>query len=104
MNFKLRKEITANGEQVSELELREPNSQDLILLGIPMSFSPEGGTEIKMAAVAKYVSRLASIPPSSVLEISPMDLMDLALEIVGFFSEPESIEPSLPVSSAKTES
>ena len=96
MKFPLRKPIQANGEQVNELELREPTAQDLILIGMPMAFSADGGSEIKMSSIAKYVSRLAGIPPTSVLEIAPSDLMDLAIEIVGFFSEPESIEQSFP--------
>ena len=90
MTFKLKKEITANGEQVSELELREPVAKDLIEIGMPLGFNADGSSEIKMQVVAKYISRLAGIPPSAVLEITPTDLMGLALEVVDFFNEPES--------------
>jgi hypothetical protein len=90
MKFKLSKPIAANGEQVSELEMREPKGGDFIDLGMPMSFSADGSTELKMKTIAQYVSRLAGIPPSSVAEIHPKDLMLLAIEVAAFFGEPES--------------
>lgn len=96
MKFPLSKPIQANGGEVSVLELREPEGKDLIEIGMPMSFTAEGQTDIKMQVIAKYISRLASIPPNSVISISRQDLMSLALEIVGFFGEPGSTSEPVP--------
>jgi len=96
MKFPLSKPIKANGEEVSVLELREPEGKDLIEIGMPMSFDAEGQTELKMKVIAKYISRLASIPPTSVYAISPQDLLEIAMEIVGFFGEPGSTSEPVP--------
>lgn len=91
---KLSKPITANGEEVSELQFRDPTGEDVINYGLPMMFNEDGMTDIKMNVVAKYVQKLASIPLSSVRQIAPSDMAVLAVTVAGFFGEPEPASPS----------
>jgi hypothetical protein len=85
--IKLKKPIDAHGEQVSELELRDITGGDVIDLGQPMNVNADESFNFRMDVVARYVSRLAAIPMSSVREMSPGDLTNCAAEIAGFFGE-----------------
>ena len=89
--FPLSKSINAHGESLSVLNLREPTGAEIIELGMPIVVTAEGSIDFKMKVVARYISRLATIPPNSVEQISPQDLMQLASEISAFFGGPESV-------------
>jgi len=90
ITVKLSKAITVAGEQVSELELREPTVDDVSDLGYPfLLLQSDNGTAVDMRpkTVLKYVSRLAAVPPSSLKKLTLADLSTLQTEIMGFFGE-----------------
>lgn len=97
MKFALSKPITAHGEEVAELEISEPTARDVRELGYPFMAMPgaDGQADFKLFpdVGAKYISRLAKIPMSSVDQMSPGDLMVLHTEICGFFevTEPQTL-------------
>lgn len=89
--FVLSRAIKAHGQEVTELELREPTGDDVIEIGFPYYIlMPEGqssGIEIKPRAVYSYISRLAGIPQSSAKQIALSDFAQLQGVVVGFFGE-----------------
>ncbi|WP_413594711.1 phage tail assembly protein [Citrobacter youngae] len=83
--IKLIKPVLAHGEEIHVLEMREPTGKDVRELGFPYTASADAGVKMDAGVIAKYISRLASIPPSSVDEIQPSDLNIISWDIVGFF-------------------
>lgn len=87
----LSKPIKAHGQDVSALTLREVTTKDLIELGNPFTIvlgdGSEGSSRIQIsnAVVAKYISRLAVIPPSSVEQLAPSDFSGIQSVVLGFF-------------------
>ncbi|EFE22137.1 sigma factor domain family protein, partial [Edwardsiella tarda ATCC 23685] len=45
----------------------------------------DAGVKMDSGIIAKYISRLAGIPPSSVDEMQPADLNTISWDILGFF-------------------
>jgi hypothetical protein len=89
MIFKLTKPITAHGAEIAELELREPTGQEIIDIGFPylivIGDDDEQSMRIQVKTVAKYISKLSGIPPSSVGNLSPNDISRLAGVVLSFF-------------------
>lgn len=87
--IKLSQPIKAHGEEVSELELSEPTTKDVMELGYPYLVVPsdtdETGIELRPKVAGRYISRLAKIPMSSVEQLAIADLQLLQGEIMGFF-------------------
>jgi hypothetical protein len=87
----LSKPITAHGESVSELELREPTTKDVIELGLPtlivIGDAGDSGVEIRTKVVARYISRLAAIPMGSVEALALSDHATLTGVVLGFFGQ-----------------
>ncbi|HAT1584057.1 TPA: phage tail assembly protein [Citrobacter farmeri] len=83
--IKLSKPIRAHGEDVHVLELREPTGKDVRELGFPYTTTGDAGVKLDAGTVAKYVSRLADIPLSSVDSMTPSDLNAISWEVAGFF-------------------
>lgn len=94
----LAKEITAHGEKVKELVLREPEGDDLMEIGYPyivvQSDTGGQGVELRPKVVARYVSKLAKIPMSSVKQIGLADLQKLQGVVMGFFGQEEAATTS----------
>lgn len=90
----LSKPINAHGESVIELELREPGGEDLMDIGYPyivvQSDTGGQGVELRPKVVARYVSKLAQIPMSSVKQIGLADLQKLQGVVMGFFGQEEA--------------
>lgn len=83
--IKLSKSVRAHGDELHVLELREPTGKDVRELGFPYTASGDAGVKMDAGVIAKYVSRLAGVPSSSVDEMQPSDLNTISWEIVGFF-------------------
>ena len=94
ITFPLSKPIKAHGEVVETLELTEPGTKDLRELGYPFSATPgaNGDADLKLFPEigARYISRLAKIPMSSVDQMSPGDFLLLHTELCGFFTPGEA--------------
>lgn len=94
--FALSKPITAHGEEVRELTLAEPTTKDVRELGYPFTALPDANGEIKITLypeiAARYITRLARVPMSSVDQLAIGDLFGLHMVIVGFFGQgPDSV-------------
>lgn len=84
--------IKAHGDDVAELTLRAPTTEDIIELGLPtlIIVGADGqstGVEIRQAVVARYVSRLAAIPLGNVKSLAPKDWSLCTAAVMGFFGE-----------------
>jgi Phage tail assembly chaperone proteins, E, or 41 or 14 len=84
------KPITAHGAEVNEIQLCEPETQDVMELGFPTMgvFAADGenaGIEIRAKVVGQYIMRLGKIPMSSVKALHISDFMKCQNEIIGFF-------------------
>lgn len=103
--YKLSKPVTAHGELVSELTLREPVTKDVIELGMPtlIVLGDTGtGVEVRTKVVAKYISRLAAVPMGTVESLSLGDHANLTGVVMGFFGQSDGEEPSTPPARSET--
>lgn len=85
VKIKLAKPIQAHGEEKFELEFRAPVGKDIRDNGFPFNMDAQEGLHFDAKAVAKYIERLAGIPPSSVDAMSPVDFQACLGVIMGFF-------------------
>jgi hypothetical protein len=89
ISFPLSKPIKAHGKEIETLELAEPGTKDVRELGYPFSATPgaNGDADLKLfpEVGARYISRLAKIPMSSVDQMEPGDFLMLHTELCGFF-------------------
>ena len=87
--LKLKTPINAHGEVVDSLTFRDPTGADLVACGVPFTISMNGGgagrIEPDMKAMATWISKLASIPPSSVATLSFVDMAAASAKVSGFF-------------------
>lgn len=88
----LKQSVTAHGETVTAITLREPKGKDAVSCGYPMRLG-EGGAEPIAASIAKYISRLGEVPPSTVDQLGMEDFNALMAVVLGFFGESGSPEP-----------
>ncbi|MFM0495592.1 phage tail assembly protein [Paraburkholderia caledonica] len=86
----LSKPITAHGEEVTQLDLREPTAEDVMEIGFPYLVvqSDDGqGVELRPKVAGRYISRLAKVPMSSVKQLTVGDLSKFQGLIMGFFGQ-----------------
>ncbi|MDD2794361.1 phage tail assembly protein [Acidocella sp.] len=88
--MKLSKPIEAHGQTVTELTFREPNGGDLARNGFIYKVESTGNKVIDTRAIAGMISDMASIPPSSVAQMSVIDFSRAMGEVVGFFTDAET--------------
>lgn len=92
----LSKPVTAHGEEVQELTLRPlDGSKEILEFGLPMLniISSDGeslGIEIRTKVVARYISKLAAVPMSTVQTLQPQDFNRCAAVVQGFFNGGDS--------------
>lgn len=91
--FALSSTISAHGDDVNSLVLRTPTGKDVRELGFPYKMMSDG-LVILSGVTAVYISRLASIPMSSVDQLSAPDMNDLGTVIAGFFQNSETTPKS----------
>lgn len=84
--FTLSQPIQHGSEQIFELTLREPAAKDVNDLGLPFKLDASLLSEPVPAVCAKYISRLAGIPPSVVEKIALSDYTMLLYRVVAFFT------------------
>lgn len=99
--IKLKKLVTAHGEQIDEIELREPTSEDVMELGYPyLVYSGDAGAgfELRPKVVANYVVRLGKVPLPTVKALAIADLQACQAVVLGFFGQ-SADEAQTPTSS-----
>jgi hypothetical protein len=103
MKLTLSKPIKVQGKEVSELELREPTGDDLITCGVPMKTEITAAKtqlqHVDTAAVAAYISALGNIPPSSVKQMAPRDILKAVEFITSFLGDETPEKPSIDTTS-----
>ena len=86
----LRKPIQANGEEVLELNFREPTGGDIERAGNPVVLDIFSGENPKITFDEKkmtaMMSSLAAVPPSSIRQLHPKDWNSIAWQLVHFFT------------------
>lgn len=92
ITIQLKRPVTAHGEQVSEITLREPVTKEVIEIGQPMLIvvgedGKSTGIEIRQRVVARWVSKLAGIPMSSVEALGLGDYSRCTAVVMGFFGD-----------------
>ncbi|MFS8051582.1 phage tail assembly protein [Rhizobium sp. BR 317] len=88
LDFPFDYEIEAHGEKVKKLVLREPQGADVIAVGNPVQFDPISDPPrvlVDDKRMATMISRLAAVPPSTVAQLKPKDLISLGWQLTGFF-------------------
>lgn len=99
VTVQLRQPIEAHGDQVTELEFREPKPSDIAASGFPMAVSGDGALP-QPAAINALISRLAKIPPSSVDQLLMSDWSDCMGAVMSFFGGSPSSDSSTEHSSS----
>lgn len=88
---KLNKPVTAYDEQITELTLREPTTEDIIEMGLPtlivITDDDKPAVEIRQKVIAKYISKLGSVPLSTVKSLAPSDYSNCSGVVMGFFGQ-----------------
>ena len=84
----LRKKVIANGEDVDELNFREPTGGDIERIGCPIILSifemqpkpiPDG------AIMTMMMAHLAGVPPSTIRQLHPVDWQNGMMMLFHFF-------------------
>ncbi|CAM5771998.1 hypothetical protein LMIY3S_03696 [Labrys miyagiensis] len=86
--FPLSKPVMAHGDMVKQLVFREPTGADIIAVGNPVQFDPLSSPpriQIDDARMAAMLSRLATVPSSTIAAMSPKDLINAGWLLTNFF-------------------
>lgn len=87
--IELKKPIKAHGEDVTTLICRPPTASDIISIGNPVKygFTSDGRPDITYddSRMARMISVLAGIPPSSVAQIAPREFIAVEWALRDFF-------------------
>ena len=86
MKIKLIKPITAHDQEITEIELREPTTGDVMECGYPLTIG-DGVATPNADVIGKIIARLSGIPPSSVKQLSVPDFQVCVGVVLGFFGE-----------------
>jgi hypothetical protein len=97
MEYPLSKPIEAHDEKISVLTFEKPDGTDVLNFGVPLvarrDMADPTNTMVEegfdQRAMFKYIAKLAKIPPSSVKQIEPCDLVEIMGIIASFFTKPE---------------
>lgn len=97
IEIKLKKAIKAHGEQVSVLTLREPTGDEVRRVGaLPYDVRGDDGSMVPQARVAlKYAAICAGVPPSSLDQLSSVDVIVVVNAVFGMFTGGEKSDVSL---------
>jgi len=87
----LGKPVTAHGEEIGEITLREPTTADVMEIGLPTLLIPGSdgesvGVEVRTKVIGQYISRLGAIPLASVKALSLADFTRCQGVVMGFFN------------------
>lgn len=86
----LKKPITAHGETIHVLELREPTYEEIESYGIPFSYTASGEMNLNTTSALKYIPVLAGIPRSSAKQMTPGDIFLVGMAVMSFFTGSEN--------------
>jgi len=84
----LRKKVIANGEEVDELNFREPTGGDIERIGCPIVlsvFESQPKPVYDGALMTAMMAHLATVPPSTIRQLDPRDWQNGAMMLFHFF-------------------
>jgi len=84
----LRKKVVANGEEVDELNFREPTGGDIERIGCPIVlsvFETQPKPIYDGAIMTLMMAHLATVPPSTIRQLDPRDWQNGAMMLFHFF-------------------
>lgn len=86
MTHKLKKPVTAFGEPVTEVILREPTAGDIMDIGMPFGIPVDDQPPaVNTRVIGAYISRLGDLPDAAVRELAPSDFVALLGGVMRFF-------------------
>ncbi|CNF16066.1 Uncharacterised protein [Yersinia rohdei] len=85
MKLVLTAPISAHGEEITEIEMRDPTGKDVREIGYPYQLNPDESVKLLSAVVCKYITRLGNVPPNAVDTIHPADLNTAGWLVARFF-------------------
>lgn len=89
--IKLSSPIQAHGEEITELTLRRPTTEEArAIKALPYKIDADEAVSLDLDVAAKYIALCAAVPPSSVNQLDLADLNSLAWVVAGFFMTPAS--------------
>jgi hypothetical protein len=89
--------VQAHGEEVKQLVFRKPTADDLMSMGDEFPINIDWNTGIASVApatMAKMMSRLAAVPPSTIKAMSAKDFSTAAHRLMFFFVPGSQSMPS----------
>src|SRR5215471_5705217 len=84
----LRKKVIANGEEVDELNFREPTGGDIERIGCPIVlsvFEAQPKPIYDGSVMTQMMAHLAAVPPSTIRHLDPRDWQNGAMMLFHFF-------------------
>lgn len=84
----LLKPIEAHGKTITELTLRKPGGKEMRLCGVPYRFGVDGHGQVMIidaAVVARFISMLGNVPPSTVDRLEVEDWQAAMDGVMSFF-------------------
>lgn len=73
------------GEDLEEVEFREPLGKDIRQLGFPFKIHEDESVEPLAGTIAKYMARLSKMTPATVDALSAPDFNECMTAVMGFF-------------------
>lgn len=85
----LKNPIEVAGEQITSLQFKDPTVADIRKCGMPFTVDTNNGSRVVFDAevIARYVSRLCAVPPSTVDKLSIPDFLQCQAVVMGFFGD-----------------
>jgi Phage tail assembly chaperone proteins, E, or 41 or 14 len=89
--IKLRKNVIANGDEVSELTFREPTAGDIERVGNPVNLQYMANDDFtkvtfESRSMTAMMALLAAVPPSTIRQMHPKDWNTAAWLLADFFA------------------
>ena len=89
VTFNLRTPIKHGTEEIGVLTVKAPTLKTIRKIGLPFRFGVVAGSEFEIDAerLARYLSELCALPPSTIDQISATDFVGLTQVFSGFFGQ-----------------
>ncbi len=92
MKIQLTEAIKFGDEEITELDLRKPTIEDITRTGYLYTLDPKTQSPIFDAKiVVEYLSRLSSLPPSTIKQMSARDFDTARWYLLNFFGDSAAV-------------
>lgn len=89
-SYPLAKAISAHGESITELTIRDVTPSDARMIGdLPYYVMPDESVRVNVGVSMKYLVRIAGVPMSSLDQLHMIDVNALCWKVAGFFLQQE---------------